>query len=47
MLQAAGFVQIKINSHLFKVFRYGGMLLEVVARRAADTNAPAAQTEEV
>lgn len=47
MLQAAGFVQIKINSHLFKVFRYGGMLLEVVARRAADTNASAAQTEEV
>jgi len=29
------------------VFRYGGMLLEVVARRAADTNASAAQIEEV
>lgn len=47
MLRAAGCDQIEINSHLFKVFRYGGMLLEVVARRAADTNASAAQTEEV
>lgn len=34
MLRAAGFEHIEINSHLFKVFRYGGMLLEVAARRA-------------
>ena len=43
MLQAAGFEQIEINSHLFRVFSYGGMLLEVVARRPADPNASAAQ----
>jgi peptidoglycan-N-acetylglucosamine deacetylase len=46
MLLAAGFTQIEINSHLFKLFRYGGMLLEVVARRAADTNVSAAHNEE-
>jgi predicted TPR repeat methyltransferase len=40
MLQAAGCEQIEINSHLFKAFHYGGMLLEVVARRAASA-APA------
>jgi predicted TPR repeat methyltransferase len=45
MLQAAGCEQIEINSHLFKVFRYGGMLLEVVARRTVDNNGSAAQTE--
>jgi len=46
MLQAAGFEQIEINSHLFKVFHYGGMLLEVIARRAAVSNASAAPAEE-
>jgi peptidoglycan-N-acetylglucosamine deacetylase len=47
MLRAAGYLQIEINSHLFKVFSYGGMLLEVVARRAADSNGSAAYTEEL
>jgi ubiquinone/menaquinone biosynthesis C-methylase UbiE len=47
MLRVAGCEQIEINSHLFKVFRYGGMLLEVVARRAADSNGPVVQPEEL
>jgi peptidoglycan-N-acetylglucosamine deacetylase len=47
MLQAAGCERIEINSHLFKLFRYGGMLLEVVARRAADSNGSAEQSKEV
>lgn len=34
MLRAAGCDHVQINSHLYKVFNYGGMLLEVVARRA-------------
>ena len=33
MLRGAGCDHIEINHHLFKVFNYGGMLLEVVARR--------------
>lgn len=41
MLRSAGCEQIEIQSHLFKVFRYGGMLLEVVARRAAGAGSPA------
>jgi peptidoglycan-N-acetylglucosamine deacetylase len=47
MLRSAGCEQIEINSHLFKMFRYGGMLLEVVARRAADPNSSKAETEKV
>jgi ubiquinone/menaquinone biosynthesis C-methylase UbiE len=47
MLQSAGCERIEINSHLFKLFRYGGMLLEVVARRAADSNASEEQSKEV
>jgi ubiquinone/menaquinone biosynthesis C-methylase UbiE len=47
ILQAAGCERIEINSHLFKLFRYGGMLLEVVARRAADSNGSAVQPEEL
>ncbi len=34
MLLEAGCDRIEINSHLFKLFGQGGMLLEVVARRA-------------
>jgi len=34
MLTAAGFEQITVSSHLLKSFLSGGMLLEVVARRA-------------
>ena len=36
MLTAAGFQQIEVLSHLFKSFISGGMLLEVVARRAGE-----------
>lgn len=46
MLRAAGCEQIDIKTHLLKVFCFGGMLLEVVARRPAANHASAAQTEE-
>jgi len=36
MLAAAGFGQIDVSSHLLKSFISGGMLLEVMARRAPD-----------
>jgi ubiquinone/menaquinone biosynthesis C-methylase UbiE len=47
MLRAAGCGQIEIHSHLFKVFRYGGMLLEVVARRAAGADSSAVRNQNV
>ena len=42
MLRHAGFDRIEIDTHLFKVFNGGGMLLEVFARRAC---APVAAAE--
>ncbi len=41
MLRSAGFERIEINTHLFKVFNFGGMLLEVFARRSATPAPPA------
>lgn len=43
MLTAAGFERISVFSHLFKSCLSGGMLLEVVARRAAAPAVSAAQ----
>jgi len=45
MLRTAGCDHIEINPHLFKLFNYGGMLLEVVARRAMP-EAPAGEGQE-
>jgi len=47
MLRTAGCEQIEIQSHLFKVFRCGGMLLEVVARRTAGADSSAARNQKV
>lgn len=44
MLQEAGCEQIEITTHLFKVFGFGGMLLEVIARRPADSHISTART---
>ncbi|HEY3307644.1 MAG TPA: polysaccharide deacetylase family protein [Desulfuromonadaceae bacterium] len=46
MLAAAGFEQIEILSHLFKSLFSGGMLLEVVARRAGAPAVSAVPAEE-
>jgi peptidoglycan-N-acetylglucosamine deacetylase len=45
MLRTAGCDHIEINPHLFKLFKYGGMLLEVAARRAMP-EAPAGEGQE-
>jgi len=45
MLSAAGFEQVSVYSHLFKSIISGGMLLEVVARRAGGVAAPGAQSK--
>jgi len=42
MLRDAGFEPVEITSHLFKSWLSGGMILEVVARRRAWADAPAA-----
>ncbi|HEX9022773.1 MAG TPA: polysaccharide deacetylase family protein, partial [Geobacteraceae bacterium] len=41
ILGDAGFAQVDISTHLFKVWHWGGMLMEVAGRRSARREAPA------